>query len=78
VDRRAPAAGGVGDDLLVLGDFERIRAYRLPGMDPLGDVPGRAYAVTPAEDEVWIATADELVRLDRDGRLLGRRSFRER
>ncbi len=73
---RAPAAAGLMAGFVILGDYEMVRVYQLPGLNSVAEHPGRAYAMAAVGDGLWIALADELLGLNAQGELSARRSLR--
>ncbi len=75
-DVRAPAAATISEGTIVAGTYESVRILRLPEMEPLAELPGRAYGAASAGDEAWVVTSDTLLRVARDGGLVGQRSLK--
>ncbi|MEZ4435807.1 MAG: hypothetical protein R3F65_25705 [bacterium] len=65
---KAPAAAIITADRVAAAGYDQIRIHQRPDLEPIGEVPGRAYAATAVGDALWIALADAVVRVDATGR----------
>jgi hypothetical protein len=70
---QSPAAGWVGEKLLIAAGYEEALIYRRADLELLSRVPGRAYGVTGTGETGWIVLKEKLIKVGAEGEVTAER-----